>query len=97
MKIALIACAPLVLMAACAHVQTSTAGAGAEPASGTMYCWQDKLATADGKLNCNWNADLREACESQYPSALPVSRVSGTPQRSHRCSNGQWLVSVQVR
>ena len=97
MKIALIACAPLVLLAACANVQTSTAGAGAEPASGTMYCWQDKLVAADGKLSCNWSASQREACESQYPSTLAAAKVSGTPQKSQRCSNGQWLVQVQVK
>jgi hypothetical protein len=97
MKIALIACAPLVLLAACAHVQTSTAGAGAEPASGTMYCWQDKLVAADGKYSCNWSASVREACDSQFPSELPAAKVSGTPQKASRCSNGQWLVSVPMR
>ncbi len=97
MKIALIACAPLVLVAACANMQASTAGSGAEPASGTMYCWQDKLMEADGKLTCNWNATAREACESTYTTSLPASKVSGTPQKTHRCANGQWLVSAPMR
>jgi hypothetical protein len=97
MKIALIACAPLVLLAACAHVQTSTAGAGAEPASGTMYCWQDKLVAADGKYSCNWSASVREACDSAYATDLPAAKVSGTPQKSGRCPNGQWLVSAPMR
>lgn len=97
MKIALIACAPLVLLAACANVQTSTAGAGAEPVSGTKYCWQDKLVAADGKYSCNWSASVREACDSQYPSVIAAANVSGAPQKASRCPNGQWLVSVQAR
>jgi hypothetical protein len=97
MKIALIACAPLVLVAACANLQASTAGSGADIASGTMYCWQDKLTSSDGKLSCNWNANAREACESTYTTELPAARVQGQPQKANRCSNGQWLVTVQVR
>jgi hypothetical protein len=97
MKIALIASAPLVLLAACAHVQTSTSGAGAEPASGTMYCWEEKLVASEGKYSCNWSASVREACDSQYPSELPAAKVTGAPQKGNRCSNGQWLVTVQVR
>lgn len=97
MKIALIACAPLVLLAACANVQTATADAGGTPASGTMYCWKDKLDVAADKLTCNWSASAREACESTYPSALPKSKMAGEPQKGSRCSNGQWLVQVQVK
>ena len=97
MKIALIACAPLVLLAACASVQTSTAGAGAVPASGAMYCWQDKLVSTNGKHSCNWASSPREACESTYVTELPAGKVAGEPQKGNRCSNGQWLVQVQVK
>lgn len=97
MKIALIACAPLVLLAACAGVQTSTSGAGAAPASGTMYCWQDKLVSAGGNHSCNWASSPREACESTYVTSLPAAKVAGAPQKANRCSNGQWLVQAQVK
>ena len=97
MKIALIACAPLVLLAACATVQTSTAGSGAETASGTMYCWKDKLEVAGDKVTCNWASSAREACESTYPTTIAKAKLSGEPQKGNRCSNGQWLVAVQVK
>jgi hypothetical protein len=97
MKIALIACAPLVLLAACANVQSSTAGSGAQPASGTMYCWKDKLEVAGDKVTCNWASSAREACESTYPTTIAKAKLAGDPQKGNRCSNGQWLVSVQVK
>jgi hypothetical protein len=97
MKLALIACAPLVVLAACATPQASIGGGGAAPVSGAMYCWKDRLVAADGKLQCNWNADAREACKSSFVTDLPRERVAGEPREGNFCPNGQRLVAVQVR
>lgn len=62
-----------------------------------MYCWKDKLEVVGDKVTCNFAPSVREACESAYPTTIAKARLSGEPQKGSRCSNGQWLVAVQVK
>ena len=93
---AAIAC--LVALAACAGVQSplkmqpTTAAA-----AGTYYCWKNRLADDGANLVCNWERSVSDACDSYANVALAKSSVSGTPQPSRHCENGQWLVSVTTR
>ena len=93
-KLALAATAALTL-AACGSMNGGNGGsvAAASAPAGTKYCWQDRLNTAGGKLNCNWAASKREACEGTSYTDVEAARVTA-PRKSSMCSNGQWLVEV---
>jgi hypothetical protein len=97
MKIAhAVAAASLLALAGCAGVpsplkqQPTTAVA----TSGTYYCWQQRLEDTGSGLRCNWERSQTDACESHAVVTLAKNAVSGTPQRVHYCTNGQWIVSV---
>ena len=69
----------------------------ASAASGTYYCWKNRLNDDGANLVCNWERSVADACESTAVVSLAKSSVSGTPQSSRHCENGQWLVSVTSR
>ncbi|HEX7557578.1 MAG TPA: hypothetical protein VF386_00190 [Usitatibacter sp.] len=66
-------------------------------ASGAYYCWKNRLNDDGSNLVCNWESSPRDACESNAVVSLAKSNVSGTPQSSRHCENGQWLVTVTSR
>jgi hypothetical protein len=95
MKMLALAATAALTLAACG---TMNGGSGQPSAAssvpaGTRYCWQDRLNTAGGKLNCNWAASKREACEGAPFTDVEAARVTA-PRKSSLCSNGQWLVEV---
>ena len=95
-----IAAACLLALAGCAGVQTSLSTqptAAVAATSGAYYCWRDKLYDDGSNLVCNWEHSLSDACGARATVSLAKSSVSGTPQTSHRCENGQWLVTVTSR
>ena len=69
----------------------------ARSATGTYYCWENKLVDSGGRLVCNWNADPRAACEEEFPSYIERSSIKSEPQHSHRCANGHGLAVVTAR
>ena len=92
------ATACLLALAGCAGTQpllstqpTTTAS------SGTYYCWRDRLLDDGANLTCNWEGSVVDACDSHARVSLAKSSVSGTPQSSRHCDNGQWLVTVTSR
>jgi hypothetical protein len=92
-KLALAIVAGLAL-GACASMDGSNgATARAMPAAGTQYCWQDRLSTEGGKLDCNWAPDRRAACEGTVFTTMDAARYS-KPRKASLCANGQWLVEV---
>ncbi|MGZ5043069.1 MAG: hypothetical protein ACXWBQ_20220 [Usitatibacter sp.] len=99
MKIAPLAAAGCLLaLAGCAGVQTSlTSQPTAAAASGSYYCWRDKFYEDGSNLVCNWEHTVVDACNSHAVVSLPKGSVNGMPQSSHRCDNGQWLVTVTSR
>jgi hypothetical protein len=100
MKIAL-AAACLLALAGCAGMQpllsTQPTQSTASAAGGTYYCWRDRLVDQGSNLVCNWEHSVVDACDSHARVSLEKSSVSGTPQSSRRCENGQWLVTVTSR
>jgi len=92
-----VAAATLLALAGCAGVRTSLDTQPAASASGTYYCWKDRLVEEGSNLVCNWERSASDACRSDAVVSLAKSGVSGTPQRSRRCDNGQWLVTVTAR
>ena len=96
MKKPAFAIAAALALGACATMDGGNgngATARATAASGTQYCWQERLHTEGGKHSCNWAASKREACEGATFTTVDAARVS-TPRKSSMCSNGQWLVEV---
>ena len=92
------AAACLLALAGCAGTQPLLSTQPAtSAASGTYYCWKNKLADDGPNLVCNWERSVVDACESHATVSLAKSSVSGTPQSSRHCENGQWLVSVTSR
>src|SRR5262245_10694421 len=92
-QLALAATAALTLVACGSMDGGKVQSAAAAPRAGTQYCWQDRLSNSGGKLNCNWAATKREACEVLAFSDVEAARYSA-PRKSTMCSNGQWLVEV---
>jgi len=98
MKIILAATACLFALAGCAGTPTLLKPqATTVAASGAYYCWKNKLNDDGSNLVCNWESSPRDACESNAVVSLAKSNVSGTPQSSRHCENGQWLVTVTSR
>jgi hypothetical protein len=99
MKIALVpAAACLLALAGCAGMPSPLkTQPTAIAASGTYYCWKNRLNDEGSNLVCNWEHSVSDACESNAVVSLPKNSVSGTPQSSRHCENGQWLVSVTSR
>ena len=94
MKNTALAIAAALTLGACASTDPGNgSGNTARAASGTQYCWQDRLQSAGGKHSCNWAASKREACDGALPSMVEAARYSA-PRKSTMCSNGQWLVEV---
>ena len=90
-----VAAASLLALAGCAGVQSALKPQPtAVAASGTYYCWQQRLEDTGSGLRCNWERSQVDACDSHAVVTLAKSTVSGTPQRVHYCTNGQWIVSV---
>ncbi len=88
----------LVALAGCAGLQNPLKSQPtAAAAGGTYYCWKNRLADDGSSLVCNWERSASDACDSYGTVSLAKSTVSGTPQSSRRCENGQWLVSVTTR
>ena len=58
---------PLLLLSACASVETATTAAGD---NSTKYCWKDSLQDDGKNLTCNWVAGKSDACEATNRSAL---------------------------
>jgi hypothetical protein len=99
MKIAPAAAATCLLaLAGCAGTPTLlNTQPTAVAASGTYYCWKNRLADDGSNLVCNWEHSVVDACDSNAVVSLAKSNVSGTPQSSRHCENGQWLVTVTSR
>ena len=83
-------------LAACASVPHNGTN-GATAASGSYYCWRDRLQTQGDQLVCNWDTDKRAACDATYVTGLPRSAVVSGPADVRRCDNGQWLIMVTMR
>jgi hypothetical protein len=93
-----VAAASLLALAGCAGMQPMiSTQPTAVASSGTYYCWKNKLADNGSNLVCNWEQSVADACESHATVSLAKSSVSGAPQSSRHCDNGQWLVSVTSR
>ena len=93
-----VAAATLLALAGCAGVRSSLdTQTTAASASGAYYCWKDRLVEEGSNLVCNWERSASDACRSDAVVSLAKSGVSGMPQRSRRCDNGQWLVTVTAR
>lgn len=102
MKTTLALLAACILLAACAAPQASLTGtpralAASGPASGTYYCWKERLDTEGGNLVCNWAASATDACTSTGVASIAKSSVSRGPDNARRCENGQWLVVVTTK
>ena len=95
-KLALVALA--LLAGACAATPNGNGNGSAArvAATGTQYCWQDKLNAAGGTMTCNWSASARDACDSTELTSIPAARYSA-PAKTRMCNNGQWLVEVSPR
>lgn len=89
-----VAIASLTLAACATPAPTTTAAA---PASGSYYCWKDRLETASDKLVCNWERSRDAACASNGVVTLQRSALSGDVRPAGMCSTGQWLVAVGAR
>jgi hypothetical protein len=91
-------CLLAVALAGCAGMQSPLkTQPTAIAAGGTYYCWRDRLVDDGSNLVCNWESSVVDACDSHARVSLAKSNVSGTPQNSRHCDNGQWLVSVTSR
>jgi hypothetical protein len=92
--------ASVLILSACAGVQTSQGGAPAATAtggSGTMYCWKRSLEESGGTLLCNWEASTRDACKSIAQVRLAKGSVASGPRDAGRCDNGEWLVAISTK
>ena len=92
--------ASVLILSACAGVQTSqgtTSSATATGGSGTMYCWKRSLEESGGTLLCNWEASMRDACKSIAQVPLAKGSVASAPRDAGRCDNGEWLVAVGTK
>lgn len=94
---AVLAASALVLLSACAAVQTASTGSGAASPSGTRYCWKAKLTEQGGELSCNWGESVAQACKYEAATAIASAKVTGAPREAGRCPNGQWLVQVTTK
>jgi len=88
---------PLVLLAGCASAPSATNGAQAQAATGSYYCWKNKLETGGDKLVCNWARSAADACRSIEVVTVNKSAVSSGPKEAGRCTNGEWLVQVTTK
>ena len=94
MKKLAFAVAAALSVGACASMDGGNGdGARASAVSGTQYCWQNRLITADGKHQCNWAASRHDACEGAQVSSVDAARYSA-PRKGSMCANGQWLVEL---
>jgi len=81
------------LTGACATTGNGNGNTARAAASGTQYCWQDKLDAAGGTMTCNWSASSRDACDNTALTSIQSSRYTA-PAKTRMCNNGQWLVEV---
>ncbi|HXS53188.1 MAG TPA: hypothetical protein VN782_11705 [Usitatibacter sp.] len=96
MRIPVLLAATLSLAAGCATSVPKAVNAQ-RSATGTYYCWEDKLFESGGRLVCNWNDNARAACEEVAPSYIERSSVKSEPRHAHRCANGHDLAVVTTR
>ena len=96
MRVPVILAATLSLAAGCA-TNLPNAVTAQRSATGTYYCWENKLVDNGSRLVCNWNADPRAACEEEFASYVERSSVNSEPQHAHRCANGHELTVVIAR
>jgi hypothetical protein len=96
MRLRIFLAATLSLAAGCATNVPNAVNAQ-RSATGTYYCWENKLIDSGGRLVCNWNADPRAACEEEFASYVERSSVKSEPQHAHRCANGHDLAVVTTR
>ncbi len=103
-KLGIAVAASIVILGGCASTpMVSVAGkSGADYAgpAGERYCWKRNLSEKDGKLYCNWVADLKAAClperSMDYSTGIEMAQFSD-PKAAGRCENGNYLVMVQPR
>jgi len=94
MKNLAFAVAAALSVGACASTDGANGtGARASAASGTQYCWQNRLVTANGKHQCNWAGSRNDACEGAQVSSVDAALYSA-PRKGTMCANGQWLVEL---
>jgi Flp pilus assembly protein TadD len=87
-------------LAGCATADgSSRATPGAQAtASGSYYCWKDRLNTQGDQLLCNWEQSAGDACRSSaIVTPLAKGSVASGPKDAGRCTNGQWLVQVTTK
>src|SRR5512132_885567 len=84
MKKTLALAASFLLLASCASVETSVTGTprSVAAASGTYYCWKERLATEGDNLVCNWEASASAACRSTGVVSISKRNVSRGPENS---------------
>jgi hypothetical protein len=95
-----LAIAAALALAACASTEkaaTNGNAPAAKAASGTYYCWKEKLAAHGDALACNWETNAGDACHSLASTTLSRKSVASGPSDVRRCDNGQWLVKVTMK
>jgi hypothetical protein len=96
-KLLCITAVPLLLAGCASPGNGADAPSARAVASGTQFCWKEKLATQGDDLVCNWQASVSEACNSTHTSVLARASIVSGPGPAKRCENGQWLVQVTTR
>ena len=92
----ILALASVLFLSACATANVPRDTPRAQ-ATGTHYCWKERLATEGDALVCNWARSVAEACRSNEWSRLGKATVAGDPRPGPRCENGEWLVVVTAK
>jgi hypothetical protein len=92
MKTIALAIGAAFVVGGCATANTGNVAA-ASAATGTQYCWQERLSSSGGKHTCNWSGDKRSACEGREFTTVEAAGYSA-PRKSTMCANGQWLVEI---
>lgn len=98
-KLLVVAALLTVPIAGCATADGSRPAARAQAtASGSYYCWKERLNTEGDQLLCNWESSAADACRSSaIVTPLAKGSVSTGPKDAGRCNNGQWLVQVTTK
>ncbi|MEO5693486.1 MAG: hypothetical protein ABIQ72_10205 [Usitatibacter sp.] len=85
----------LVMLAGCSTTPTTYVAATSSP-TGAMFCWKTRMSSDSAKLDCNWEANREDACESTAFASVDATKFS-QPKAAGMCRNGQWLVMVQAK
>jgi hypothetical protein len=81
------------IVTACVSVAPYGSGESMQ-ASGSLYCWKDRLVDDQDRLLCNWAPSRYEACRGRAVTYLEKRSVKSQPSAATRCENGQSLVVV---